>query len=78
METALGAAAALGASLWAAVDPGRGGLAVLLAAFALLAGGFAWLEGGPTSARDITLVATLLGELVVHSRYAPAPADAAA
>ena len=62
------------ASLWAAVDPARGGLAVLLAALALLAGGFAWLEGGTTSARDLTLVATL-GGLAAAGRvlFAPIP-----
>ncbi|WP_308471518.1 YoaK family protein [Rathayibacter sp. AY1B7] len=43
-------------------------------ALALLVG--LWL--GLAIAAVITLVATLLGELVVHSRYAPAPADAAA
>lgn len=65
---------ALVASLWAAVDPARGGLAVLLAAMALLAGGFAWLEGGTTSARDLTLVATL-GGLAAAGRvlFAPIP-----
>ena len=68
------AGAALAASLWAAVDPARGGLAVLLAAIALLAGGFAWLEGGTTSARDLTLVATL-GGLAAAGRvlFAPIP-----
>jgi len=68
------AAVSLGASLWAAVDPARGGTAVLLAAFALLAGGFAWLESGTTSARDLTLVATL-GGLAAAGRvlFAPVP-----
>jgi energy-coupling factor transport system substrate-specific component len=68
------AAAALGASLWAAVDPARGGLAVFLAALAVLAGGFAWLEGGTSSARDLTLVATL-GGLAAAGRvlFAPLP-----
>ena len=68
------AATALIASLWAAVDPARGGMAVLLAALALLAGGFAWLEAGTTSARDLTLVATL-GGLAAAGRvlFAPVP-----
>jgi energy-coupling factor transport system substrate-specific component len=68
------AAAALAASLWAAVDPARSGLAVFLAAFALLAGGVAWLEGGTASARDLTLVATL-GGLAAAGRvlFAPVP-----
>lgn len=47
--------------LWAVVDPAHGGLATLLAAFALVAGGFAWLEQGGDTARDLTLVATLAG-----------------
>ena len=68
------AAAALAASLWAALDPTRGGIAVLLAAFAVLAAGFAWLEGGTSSARDLTLVATL-GGLAAAGRvlFAPIP-----
>ena len=41
--------------------PADGGLATLLAAFALVAGGFAWLEQGGDTARDLTLVATLGG-----------------
>jgi len=52
---------ALGASLWAALDPARGGLAVFLAAAAVIAAGFAWVESGATSARDVTLVAALAG-----------------
>ena len=68
------AAVALGASLWAALDPSRGGIAVLLAAFAVLAAGFAWLEGGTSSARDLTLIATL-GGLAAAGRvlFAPVP-----
>lgn len=34
---------------------------MILAALALLAGGFAWLESGAMSARDVTLVAALAG-----------------
>lgn len=65
---------AFAAVLWAALDPARGGLATLLAAFALVAGGFAWLEGGTDSARDLTLVATL-GGLAAAGRvlFAPIP-----
>jgi len=68
------AAAALALSAWAALDPARGGLAVLLAAFAVVAAGFAWLEGGTISARDLTLVATL-GGLAAAGRvlFAPVP-----
>jgi energy-coupling factor transport system substrate-specific component len=66
--------AALAASAWAALDPAHGGLAVLLAALAVLAVGFAWLERGTSSARDLTLVATLAG-LAAAGRvlFAPVP-----
>jgi energy-coupling factor transport system substrate-specific component len=71
---ALCAATALALAAWAALDPARGSLAVLLAAFAVLATGFAWLEGGTISARDLTLVATL-GGLAAAGRvlFAPIP-----
>ena len=55
------ATGALALAAWAALDPARGGLATLLAAVAVLVAGFAWLEGGTVSARDLTLVATLGG-----------------
>ncbi len=65
---------ALALAAWAALDPARGALAVLLAAFAVVAAGFAWLEGGTVSARDLTLVATLAG-LAAAGRvlFAPVP-----
>ena len=68
------ALAALGAAAWAALDPARGGFAVLLAALAALAAGAAWLEGSPGSAKDLTLVATL-GGLAAAGRvlFAPIP-----
>jgi energy-coupling factor transport system substrate-specific component len=68
------AACALAAAVWAALDPARGGFAVLLAALAALAAGAAWLEGSPTSVRDLTLVATL-GGLAAAGRvlFAPVP-----
>ena len=68
------AAAAFGLAAWAALDPARGGLAVLLAALAVVAAGFAWLESGTLSARDLTLVATLAG-LAAAGRvlFAPVP-----
>jgi energy-coupling factor transport system substrate-specific component len=71
---ALCAALALALAAWAALDPSRGSLAVLLAAFAVVATGFAWLEGGTISARDLTLVATL-GGLAAAGRvlFAPIP-----
>jgi energy-coupling factor transport system substrate-specific component len=55
------AAGALGAAAWAALDPARGALALLLAALAALVAGAAWLEANPGSARELTLVATLAG-----------------
>ena len=66
--------AALAVVVWAALDPRRGGLATLLAAVACSSPGFAWLEGGTVSARDLTLVATL-GGLAAAGRvlFAPIP-----
>ena len=66
----LSAAAALALAAWAALDPARGGIATLLAAFAVLVAGFAWLEGGTVSARDLTL-----GGLAAAGRvlFAPVP-----
>ncbi len=52
---------AFAAAAWAALDPSRAGLSLLLAAFALLAGGAAWLELGPGSAKELAVVATLGG-----------------
>jgi energy-coupling factor transport system substrate-specific component len=71
---ALAALAALAAAAWAALDPARGGLALLLAALAVVAAGFAWLEGGPSGAKDLTLVASLAG-LAAAGRvlFAPVP-----
>jgi len=57
----LATGAALGASAWAALDPERAGLALLLAAAAVVVAGASWLEGGPASAKELTLVATLGG-----------------
>jgi energy-coupling factor transport system substrate-specific component len=60
--------------VWAVLDPADGGLATVLAAFALVAGGFAWLEQGGGTARDLTLVATL-GGIAAAGRvlFAPIP-----
>src|SRR4029079_5689094 len=44
--TLLAATVALAAAAWAALDPDRGGLAVLLAGVAVLVAGAGWLEGG--------------------------------
>jgi len=68
------ALAALGGAGWAALDPARGGIALLLAGASVLAAGVAWLEGDPGSVRDLTLVATLAG-LAAAGRvlFAPVP-----
>lgn len=73
-SVAIAAAVALAAALWAGLDPSHGAIAVLLAAVAVLAAGIAWLEGGATSAKDLTLVATLAG-LAAAGRvlFAPIP-----
>jgi energy-coupling factor transport system substrate-specific component len=55
------AVVALAASAWAALDPARASVALLLAVLAVLAGGAAALEGSPDSAKDLTLVATVAG-----------------
>ena len=69
-----GAGIAMACAAWAALDPARGSLAVLLAAIAVVVAGFAWLESGPSSARELTLVATLAG-LAAAGRvlFAPVP-----
>ena len=57
------AAAALvalgGAAFWTATRPRDAALALLLGAGALLVAGGAWLEAGPGTAAELTLVATL-------------------
>jgi energy-coupling factor transport system substrate-specific component len=55
------ATAALGAAAWAALDPDRGGLAVLLAGVAVLVTGAATLESGTESVKNLALVATVAG-----------------
>jgi energy-coupling factor transport system substrate-specific component len=69
-----GAAAALVAAAWAALDPARGGAATFLAAVAVIAAVVAWAERDPGSAHDLTLVATLAG-LAAAGRvlFAPVP-----
>jgi energy-coupling factor transport system substrate-specific component len=71
---AAAALAALGGAAWAALDPDRGALALLLAAIAVLIAAAAWLEDGPGSAKDLTLVATHAG-LAAAGRvlFAPVP-----
>ena len=55
------AGVALGAAVWTALRPEAAGLSLLLAAGGLLVAGFAWLESGPGSAKEVALVATLAG-----------------
>lgn len=57
----LAALAAFGAGAWAALDPGRSGLSLLLVAGALIVGGAIWLESGPGSAKEVAVVATIGG-----------------
>lgn len=70
----MAAAVALGGAAWAALDPARGAIALLLCAVAILVAGAAWLEGSPGSVRDLTLVATL-GGIAAAGRvlFAPVP-----
>jgi energy-coupling factor transport system substrate-specific component len=46
---------------WAALSPEDAALSLLLVAVALIAFGFAWLESGPGSAKEVALVAVLGG-----------------
>src|SRR5215211_8245088 len=55
------AVTAFAAAVWTALEPDRAGLSLLLAVGALLVAGFAWLETGPGSAKEIALIATLAG-----------------
>jgi energy-coupling factor transport system substrate-specific component len=57
--SAFSAAAAAGALGWAVLVPDNAGLSLLLAAGALVVAGASWLESGPGTARELTLVATL-------------------
>jgi energy-coupling factor transport system substrate-specific component len=52
-------AAAFAAATWTALDPARSGLSLLLVAVAVIVATAAWLEGGPGSAKELTLIATL-------------------
>jgi energy-coupling factor transport system substrate-specific component len=56
---AAAAVATLGAGAWAALDPERAALALLLAAASLIVAGAAILESGPGSAKELAIIATL-------------------
>ena len=55
------AAVAFAAGAWAALSPDDAGLSLLLVACALVTAGFAWLESGTGSAKEVALVAVLGG-----------------
>jgi energy-coupling factor transport system substrate-specific component len=55
------AAVAAAAAVWTAMSPRDAALSLLLVAVALVAFGFAWLESGPGSAKELALVAVLGG-----------------
>ena len=50
---------AFGASAWAALDPSRAGLSLLLAAGSLVIAVAIWLESGQSSTKEIALIAAL-------------------
>jgi energy-coupling factor transport system substrate-specific component len=52
-------AVAVGAAAWVAFRPEDAALALLLVAAALIVAGFAWLESGPGSSKELVLIATL-------------------
>jgi energy-coupling factor transport system substrate-specific component len=56
-----GAAVAFTAGAWAALSPQDAALSLLLVAVALIATGFAWLESGAGSSKEVALVAVLGG-----------------
>ena len=56
-----GAGVAFAGGAWTAVSPKDAGLSLLLVALALVVAGFAWLESGTGSAKEIALVAVLGG-----------------
>ena len=52
---------AFGAGAWAALDPSRAGLSLLLVAGALIVAGAAWFEAAPGTAKEVAIIATLGG-----------------
>ena len=68
------ALAAFGAAAWAALDPDRAGLSLLLAAAALVALGGSWLEAGTGSAKELAVIGTLAGVAAAgRILFAPVP-----
>ena len=55
------AAVSFAAAAWAALEPRDAALPLLLVAFSIVAAGFAWLESGPGSSKEVALVAVLGG-----------------
>lgn len=71
IASALGA---FGAAAWAALDPDRASLSLLLAAGALILGGAAWLETSPGTAKELAIVATLAAVAAAgRVLFAPVP-----
>lgn len=65
---------ALGSAAWTVAQPGRAALALLLLAGALIAVGALWLELSVTSAKELTLVATIAGAAAAgRVLFAPVP-----
>jgi energy-coupling factor transport system substrate-specific component len=68
------ALAVFGAGAWAALDPERAGLSLLLAAGALVLLGLVWLEAGTTSAKELAVIGTLAGVAAAgRILFAPIP-----
>lgn len=59
MPRLLALVVAAGAAAWVVVRPADAALALLLVAAALIVAGFAWLESGPGSSKELVLIATL-------------------
>src|SRR6059058_1504700 len=59
MPRFLALAVAAGAAAWVVLRPEDAALALLLVAAALIVAGFAWLESGPGSSKELVLIATL-------------------
>jgi energy-coupling factor transport system substrate-specific component len=68
------ALAVFGAGAWAALNPDRAGLSLLLAATALVLLGLIWLETGTTTAKELAVIGTLAGVAAAgRILFAPLP-----